>query len=49
MAQKKEREPINDGVQGLKFSNNINNKYKGSGEPQATTYNETDPDPITGG
>lgn len=49
MAQKIEREPINDGVVGLKFSNNINNEYKGSGEPQATTYNETDPDPVTEG
>ena len=44
--QKVEREPVNDGTVGLKFSNNIDNSYKGSGEPNATTYSETDPDPF---
>ena len=42
------REPINDGVVGLKFTNNINNAYKGSGEPLATAYGWVDPDPIPG-
>lgn len=46
MKQKVEREPVNDGTVGLKFSNNIDNSYKGSGEPKATTYSETDPDPF---
>mgnify|MGYP001512657199 FL=1 len=47
MAQLVNREPVNDGTVGLKFTNNIDNNYKGSGEPMATAYNDTDPDPIT--
>lgn len=46
MAQLVNRESVNDGKVGLKFTNNIDNNYKGSGEPMATTYGETDPDPI---
>lgn len=50
MAQLIDREPVNDGEVGLKFSNNIDNAYKGSGEPMATLHSETDPDPdVQGG